>query len=229
MSNRVILIQDFWRLLPTQSSSSPPTLIPSPIKLRDVSKQVDLYPERPSLETEGYLAYDRGKVAILGTYGAYVLVLDSILDQLEEIKPLPKDVSLRTQHIPSKHKPTWPNLRLRQVEFDNPGMFNEVMFSCLQLTETKLFFSLVPEDEEDGWGGNMWCYDFASSPSLAAAHLPEEGGWGEEGDWGAGGDPTTGYDWATEDPTTLYDWVTGDPITGQEDSDWGADPTGDGW
>lgn len=166
MSNRVILIQDFRRLLPALSSSSSSTLIPSPIKIKDISKQVDFYPERPSPETEGYLAYDRGKVAIIGTHGAYVLVLDSILDQLEEIKPLPKDISLRTQYISSKHKPSWPNLRLLQVGFNDPKMFNDVMFSCLQLTETKLFFSLIPDHEGEGWDGNMWCYDFASSPSF---------------------------------------------------------------
>lgn len=146
------------------SSSSPPTLIPSPIKLKDISKQVDFYIRQPSQEMEGYLAYDRGKVAVMGTHGIYVLVLDSILDRLGEIEPLQKDISLRAKHISSENEPTWPNLRLRQVEFDDAGMFDSVMFLCLQLTETKLFFSVLPNDVVDGWDGNMWCCDFASSP-----------------------------------------------------------------
>ena len=169
-SNRVILIQDFRRLLPTLSASAPPALVPSPVKLRDISKQVDFYAEWPPSQPapEGYLAYGRGKVAIIGTHGIYVLVLDSILDQLGDVKPLAKDVSLRTiQPASPQHQPSWPNLRLRKVGFANPQTLNKVTFLCLQLTETKLYFSLLHDEAPDGWGDNMWCYDFAPSPQSA--------------------------------------------------------------
>jgi hypothetical protein len=167
LSNRIILVQDFWRLFPTLSSSSPPTLTPSPIKLQHISKQVDLYPDQQSLETQGYLAYDRGKVAVVGIYGVFVLVLDSILDQLEEIDLPPKDVSLdNLRSTSSGHEPSWPNLRLRGVQFDDPEMFTTGIISCLQLTETKLYLSVFTDDILDERGENMWCYDFASSPSF---------------------------------------------------------------
>lgn len=168
MSNRVILIQDFWRLFPTFSSSSPPTLTSSPITLQQISKQVDFYIDRPLLHTEGYLAYDRDKIAVVGIHGIFVLVLDSILDQLEEVDLPPKDVSLRNLPLTSpEHKPSWPNLRLREVEFYDLDMFNADMISCLQLTETKLYLSVLLDNFGEDLGGNMWCYDFASSPSFA--------------------------------------------------------------
>jgi len=168
-SNRVILIQDFWRLFPTFSSSSPPTLTPSPITLQQISKQVDFYIDRPLLDMmEGYLAYDRDKIAVVGIHGIFVLVLDSILDQLGEVNLPPKDVSLRNLLLTSlEYKPSWPNLRLRKVEFDDLDVFNADMFSCLQLTETKLYLSVLLDDFGEERGGNMWCYDFASSPSFA--------------------------------------------------------------
>ena len=162
-STRVILIQDFWRLFPASSSSTP-----SPIPLQHISKQVDFYIDRPSLETEGYLAYDGGKVAVVGIHGVFVLILDPILDQLGEIAPLPKDISL--QHLrptSSEHKPSWPNLRLREVQFHDPEMSDTEIISCLQLTETKLYLSVFSDNLLDERGENMWCYDFASSPSSA--------------------------------------------------------------
>ena len=166
-SNRIILIQDFWRLFPTLSSSSPPTLTPSPITLRDISKQVDFYIDRPILEMEGYLAYDRGKVAAIGIHGVFVLVLDSVFDQLGEMSLPPKDGSLQSlQPASSAHEPSWPHLRLREVQFDDPDMPNTQIISCLQLTETKLYLSLFSDDMWDERGENMWCYDFASSPSF---------------------------------------------------------------
>ena len=168
LSNRVILIQDFWRLLPTLSSSSPPTSTRSPITLQQISKQVDFYLERPLLETEGYLAYGHGKIAVVGIHGIFVLVLDSILDQLGEVDLPPKDVSLQNlQPTSPGHKPSWLNLRLREVEFDGLDMFDTDMVSCLQLTETKLYLSVLSDDFIEERGGNMWCYDFASSPSFA--------------------------------------------------------------
>lgn len=168
LSNRIILIQDFWRLFPTFSSSSPPTLTPSPITLQEIAKQVDFYIERPLLETEGYLAYDRGKVAVAGIHGIFVLVLDSVLDQLGEVDLPLKDVSLQNlQPTSSVHKPSWPNLRLREVQFNDLDVYDtDVAISCLQLTDTKLYVSVFPDDLVDEWGGNMWCYDFASSPPL---------------------------------------------------------------
>ena len=156
MSSRIILVQDFWRLF-----------APSSTKLHHISKQIDFYSDRPTLEPQGYLAYDRGKVAIVCTYGIYVLVLDSILDRLGEIDPPPKDVSLRgLPPTPSGHKPSWPNLRLCEVEFDGLRILNTDMISCLQLTETRLYLSVLSDDIMDERGGNMWCYDFASSPSF---------------------------------------------------------------
>ena len=165
--NRIILIQDFWRLFPTLSSSSPPTLTPSQTKLRDISKQVDFYTDRPILEMEGYLAYDRGRVATVGIHGVFVLVLDSILDQLGEMSLPPKDPSLQgLQPASSEHELSWPHLRLREVQFDDPDMLNTQIISCLQLTETKLYLSVFSDDIWDERGENMWCYDFASSPSF---------------------------------------------------------------
>ena len=166
-SSRIILIQDFWRLFPTLSSSSPATLTPSPITLQDISKQVDFYIDRPILEMEGYLAYDRGKVAVVGIHGVFVLVLNSILDQLGEMSLPPQDASLRhLQPASWEHEPSWPLLRLREVEFDDPDMLNTQIISCLQLTETKLYLSVFSDDILDERGENMWCYDFASSPSF---------------------------------------------------------------
>lgn len=165
LSNRVILVQDFWRLFPAFSSSSPPTSAPSPIKLQQISKQVDFYIERPLLEGDGYLAYNGGKIAVIGIHGIFVLVLDSILDQLGEVDLPPKDVSLPP--APSERNPSWPNLRLREVEFDDLDMFETDVISCLQLTETRLYVSVLSDDFVEDLGGNMWCYDFASSPSSA--------------------------------------------------------------
>lgn len=172
MSSRVILIQDFWKLFLTFSQSSPPTLIPSPIALKDITKQVDLSINRPMLIRDGYLAYGHGKVAILGYLGVYVLVLESILDQLGEIKLLPKDPSLHaTQQASLEHKPSWPKLRLRQVKFDDLKINTGLMISCLQLTETKLYLSMIPSVFDNAnvipndRGENMWCYDFASPPA----------------------------------------------------------------
>lgn len=170
MSGRVILIQDFWRLFPTLSSSSPITLTPSPITLKDISKQVDFYAQQPSTLMEGYLAYNRGKVGVIGIHGVYVLVLDSILDKLGEIGPLPKDASLR-----SMHKNSWPNLRLRKVEFHDFEMPSTAVFLCLQLSETKLYFSVLQDEAGRGRDENMWCYDFASPPSFR--QVPQPCGW----------------------------------------------------
>jgi hypothetical protein len=165
MSGRVILIQDFWRLLPISSASSPQTQTPSPITVKDISKQVDFYTKQPSSLVDGYLAYDRGKVAVMGVHGVYVLVLDSILDQLGEIRPVPKDVSLQTaQQVSPKHKQSWPSLRLREVEFHDIAIPTMDLFLCLQLSETKLYFSVLQSDARNDGDENMWCYDFASSP-----------------------------------------------------------------
>jgi len=168
LSNRIILIQDFWRLFPTLSSSSPPKLTPSPITLQQISKQIDFYIERPLLEVEGYLAYDQGKVAVVGLHGLFVLVLDSILDQLDEVDLPPKDASLQNlPPAPPGDKPSWPNLRLREVQFGDLDMLDVDLILCLQLTETKLYVSVLSEDFVEERGENMWSYDFASSPSLA--------------------------------------------------------------
>lgn len=165
LSGRIILIQDFGRLFPTLSSSSSQTLIQSPITLKDISKQVDFYISQPSLLREGYLAYDRGKVGVMGAHGVYVLVLDSILDKLGEIRSLPKDDSIQTtQWMSSEHEESWPSLRLREVEFYDLDMPSTALFLCLQLSETKLYFSVLPDDVAGGQDENMWCYDFASSP-----------------------------------------------------------------
>lgn len=155
MSNRVILVQDFQRLIG-----------PSQTMLKDISKQIDFYIERPSLptNTETYLAYDRGKVAIFGAHGIFILVLDSILDKLEEIKLPPKDISLRDLEKSSEHEGSWPNLRLRKVEFDNRVVSGTGITPCLQLTETRLYFSVISEDPPNG--DNMWCYDFGSGRPL---------------------------------------------------------------
>lgn len=166
MSSMVILVQDFWRLLPNLPDSPPETPGPPPITLKDISKQVDFYTKHPSPQSEGYLAYNNGKVAVMGKHGVYVLVLDSVLDELGEINSLPKDVSLQAMQPTSpKHEESWPSLRLREVEFRDLDMSTTTSFSCLQLSETKLYFTVLPNDDVDDGGGNMWCYDFASSPS----------------------------------------------------------------
>jgi hypothetical protein len=162
-SSRIILVQDFWRLFPMLSSSPSP-----PITLQHISKQVDVYTDRPLLEMEGYLAYGDGKVAAVGLHGVFVLVLDSILDQLGEIDLPPKAISLEgLQSTSSMYAPSWPNLRLREAQFDDPEMSTTMDFiSCLQLTETKLYLSVFSDDILDEQGENMWCYDFASPPSF---------------------------------------------------------------
>ena len=100
----------------------------------------------------------------MGTDGIYVLVLDSILDQLEEINFPPKDVSMQISARSSEHEPPWPNLRLREVRFDGVEVSGRrVPYLCMALTETKLYFSIVPDDIADELGENMWCYDFARS------------------------------------------------------------------
>lgn len=159
-SSRIILVQDFWRLFPTLSSPAPS------VTLQQISKQVDVYTDRPLLEMEGYLAYGDGKVAAVGLHGVFILVLDSILDQLGEIDLPRKDISLeRLQSTSSVHTPSWPNLRLREVQFDDPEMPTTTDFiSCLQLTETKLYLSVFSDNILDERGENMWCYDFASPP-----------------------------------------------------------------
>ena len=155
MSNRVILVQDFWRLI-----------MPSQITLRQIAKQVDFYIEPLSLPTdmETCLAYHCGKVAVFGAHGVYVLLLDSILDQLGEINLPPKDVSLRNLPRSSEHKPSWPNLRLHKVAFYGLQIHRSDIISCLQLSETKLYLSVISEDLLNEWSENMWCYDFASPP-----------------------------------------------------------------
>jgi hypothetical protein len=155
MSGRLILIQDFWRLM-----------IPSQITLQHISKQVDFYISEPWLPRMklSFFTYDRGRVAIYGVHGAFVLVLDSILDQLGEIELLPKDDSLQTLPRSSKWEPSWPNLRLREVPLENFMTPSSNIISCLQLTETRLYLSVLSEDYDNGRGENMWYYDFASSP-----------------------------------------------------------------
>jgi hypothetical protein len=117
---------------------------------------------------EGYLAYDNGKVAAAGLHGVFVLVLDSIFDQLGESDLPPKAISLEgLQSTSSVYAPSWPNLRLREVQFDDPEMPTTMDFiSCLQLTETKLYLSVFSDDILDERGENMWCYDFTSPPSF---------------------------------------------------------------
>lgn len=164
MSSRIILIPNFWRLFSTLSPSSPSTSPSSPITLQDISMQVDFHDQSPSV-MQGYLAYDRGKVAIACVHGVFVLVLDSILGQLGDIDPPPNHIPLSgSQPTSSGLQPPWPNLRLREIRFDDPEMFDTGFMSCLQLTETKLYLSYSNDYWDDERGDNMWCYDFASSP-----------------------------------------------------------------
>ncbi|KAF9789183.1 hypothetical protein BJ322DRAFT_1017897 [Thelephora terrestris] len=123
LSFRVILIQDFWRLLPVSPSSSP-TSVPSLPLLKDISKQIDFYIEPPLVQRDGLLAYHRGRVAVVRTYGIYVLNLDSILDQLGEIALPTKDDLLENPPNSAECDPSWPDLRL---------------------TETKLYLSVFPK------------------------------------------------------------------------------------
>jgi len=155
LSNRVIFVHDFWRLL-----------TPSPVKLQHISKQVDLCISPWSEGAGSCLAYGRGKVAVAGPYGVFVFVLDSIFDRLGEFDLPPGDFSLQSlQPTSPEHKPSRPNLQLREVQFDDPKMFNSGIVSCLQLTETKLYLSVLSDNTTDERGENMWCCDFALSPS----------------------------------------------------------------
>lgn len=168
MSGRVILIQDFWRLFLTPSTS-PKTSI----TLKDISKQVDFYLKQPSPLTEGYVAYDRGKVAVMGIHGVYILVLDSILDKLGEIRPPSRDTSSQiAQQTSSEHTESWPSVRLREVKLNDFDISKTALFLCLQLSETKLYFSVLQSELGGGRDQNMWCYDFASSPSFTSAPQP---------------------------------------------------------
>ena len=114
----------------------------------------------------GYLAYGRGKITVVGVYDTFILVLDSIPDQLGELDLPPKDVPLQSlQPTSLKREPTWPNLRLREVQFGDPDMFNMDTFLCLQLTEAKLLVSVLSNDRMVGERDeSMRCYDFALSP-----------------------------------------------------------------
>ena len=82
------------------------------ITLRQIAKQVNFYIQQPLLptDTETCLTYHCGKVAVFGAHGVYVLLLDSILDQLGEINLPLKDVSLQNLRRSSEPKPSWPNL-----------------------------------------------------------------------------------------------------------------------
>ena len=160
LSDEVILVQNFWRLLPILSSSQS-TPIQSPTTLRNISKQVFFHSAPLPRHAEGCLAYDRGKVAVLNRHGIYVLVLDSILDEFGEIDLPPKDISLQTLPRSPGHEPPWPNLRFREVKFCGVEMSCTGIILCVQLTETKLYFSVFPNDVTDERGENMWCYNFA--------------------------------------------------------------------
>jgi hypothetical protein len=162
LSFRVILVQDFWRLLPVSPSFSP-TSVPSTPPLKDISKQIDFYIEPPLVQRDGRLAYHRGRVAVARTYGIYVLNLDSILDQLGEIALPSKDDSLENPPNSAERDPSWPDLRVRGVSFGN--IFSTETVPSLQLTETKLYLSVFPKYYRDKRGENMWRYDFASPPS----------------------------------------------------------------
>jgi len=152
LSNRIVLVQDFWRLL-----------TPDPVKLQQISKQINLHLDFPMFGCEGWLTYDRGKVAAVGIDGVFVIVLDPIFDRLGEVDPVPKDVSLQNlQPTSLEHEPPWPNLRLHKVQFGDPPV-NMDKILRLKSTETKIYLSVLPGDILDGEGGNMWCYDFASS------------------------------------------------------------------
>jgi len=152
LGTRVVLIQDFWRLL------SPDT-----IKLQQVSKQIDLHIALSMLGNNGWITYDWGKVVVVGVHGVFVFVLDSIFDRLEQVDLASKDVSSRRLQATSlEHELPWPNLRLRKVQFGDPAVLNRDTLLCLKLTETKMYLSApsVYLDERDV---NMWCYDFAPS------------------------------------------------------------------
>lgn len=160
LSGKVTLVQDFWRLIPIFSSSTSTLLR---LTLGNISKQVDFYSKRPLPITAagGRLAYNRGKVAYVNSDGLYLLVLDSMLDQLGEIDFPQGSGSLQVLPGLSKRESPWPDLRLREVRFDGVEIPIEEIILCLQLTETKLYFSVFPKDFRDERGENMWCYDFA--------------------------------------------------------------------
>ena len=89
------------------------------------------------------------------------MVLDSmnlIYQFGENDFPPPGSGSLQ---VLSKREPPWPNLRLREMRFVDVEITIEEIILCLQLTETKLYFSVFPKDFRDERGENMWCYDFA--------------------------------------------------------------------
>jgi len=166
LSNKVILIQDFWKLVPVLSYP-PSASIPSPITLGNTSKQVDFQNRRLPWDPVGRLAYNRGRVAVVSVHGAYVLVLDSILDQLGGISFPPKDISLQMSPRSLGHEQPWPNLRLCEVRFGDGDVeiSSRRTILCLELTETRLYFSVFPGDINDERGENMWGYDFSSSSS----------------------------------------------------------------
>ena len=159
LSNKIILVQGFWRLVPVLTSSSSTSVL-SPLSFGNISKQVEFHSQPPLRTTEGCLAYDRGKVALVSVHGIYVLVLDSILDQWGDIDFPQKDVSLQTLLRSSEHRLPWPSLRLREVKFGDVEIPGRRVVLCLRLTETKLYFTVFPNDIAEERGGNMWCYDF---------------------------------------------------------------------
>ena len=156
LDNNVILVQDFWRLLPASSSS-----IPFPITLKDIGKQVDLNKTLPPWNTGGCLAYGHGKVAVMSTCGIYVLILDSTLDRFGEIDFLPIGSS---QPRVWKQNTSWQNLRMREVDVRDVEVINSRVALSLELTETKLYLSVFPHAVDEWDAENTWCCDFASSP-----------------------------------------------------------------
>ena len=146
------------------SSSPSSTLIRSPPTLKDISKQVDFYIERPFSQAQGRIAYHRGRVAVASVCGVYVFTLDSTLDQLGEIALPPKDAPLQTVLASAERDSPWPNLRLRKLWFGKT-LSTEVV-PCLELAGTKLYLSVFHFSHWEDRGDNMWCYDFASPPSF---------------------------------------------------------------
>ena len=95
-----------------------------------------------------------------------VLVLDSILDRFGVIDLPLKHDSLQNLPRSSERELSWPNLRVCKVAFPDLKVLDSDVISCLQLTETKLYASVISGDRLYERIENMWCYDFGSPLSV---------------------------------------------------------------
>ncbi|GBE81288.1 hypothetical protein SCP_0310150 [Sparassis crispa] len=143
--NRLILIRDFERVTK------------GPVSIAEVALELHLRPSeaREDIGLHGssyysiYFAYWEGRIGIVTTSGVYILTLDATLHLLPSSEALP-DVARTSLGIIQEHSSLGSNISFRHLSasyipyFGNGGLLSQV--SCLQMTETKLYFTWNSED-----------------------------------------------------------------------------------